>query len=117
MLRWVDQARLYPARCSVLPQVGAAHQLGYIDTGQDTPSGERVYISIAAVNLIADACGFQRPGDVHPREAELKRLRARVSELEAELARKSEALDAVYVLKRDGFGTSRKPGRPPKAVA
>lgn len=61
--QWVDHARLYPARCAVLPQLGGNDPRGYIDTGTTTMSGERVYVSVVAAELMAEGIGFVRPGD------------------------------------------------------
>lgn len=116
-MQLTDQCRLYPARCSVFPHLGGSHAAGYIDTFQNTPSGERVYVSLYAVGVMAEAVGYVRAGDESAVLGENRTLRARVAELEAELAAVSESLGAVQVLKQAGFTQSRPPGRPRKVAA
>lgn len=116
-MRWVQSARLYPQKCAVWPHVGATHPAGYIDTGQTTPSGERVYVSMVAAGAMAEGLGFVRPGDESKLAAENKRLTGRVAELEGELAAQGEELAAVHVLKRGGFASSAKTGPKARAVA
>jgi hypothetical protein len=116
-MRWVQSARLYPQKCAVWPHVGATHPAGYIDTHQTTPSGERIYVSVAAASAIAEGLGFVRPGDESSLHADNKRLADRVAGLELELAARGEELAAVHVLRRGGFASSAKTGPKQKAVA
>jgi hypothetical protein len=113
----VDQCRLYPARCAVFPQLGGTHPLGYVDTFQDTPSGERVYVSVYALGVLAESVGYVRAGDESAVLAENRSLAERVGVLERELAEASESLGAVRVLKQAGFAQANPPGRPRKAAA
>lgn len=116
-MQLTDQCRLYPARCSVLPHLGGNHASGYLDTFQNTPSGERVYVSLYAVGVMAEMVGYVRAGDESAVLADNKSLTARVAELEAELAAARESLDAVRVLKQAGFAQANPVGRPKKVAA
>lgn len=61
-MRWVQSPALFPARCVVLPQVGAHDPAGYIDTGMDNPDlGGRVYVSVRAVQAMAEGLGYRLP--------------------------------------------------------
>lgn len=116
-MQLVDQCRLYPARCAVFPHLGGTHPLGYVDTFQNTPSGERVYVSLYALGILAEAVGYRRSGDESAVLAENKMLAARVAELEMSLARAQDAVAAVQVLKQAGFAQAKPPGRPRKVAA
>lgn len=109
MIRLVDQCRLYPMRCSVYPTLGAAHSLGYLDTGQTTPAGERVYVSLLAVAEMARMIGFQPVGSGRLHEGVIGRLRDRIAELETQVAERDEQLAAVGTLKLGGAAPARKP--------
>lgn len=112
----VPSPTMFPGVCAILPQAGARHPAGYIDTGRTHPgSGERVYISVLALVMMAEAFGYRR--GPAPDRKRIEVLEARVAELEAEVKDRDVQLEAVHVLKRGGFGTSAKPGRPPKAKA
>lgn len=111
-MRFVEVAGFYPARCAVLPYVGAHHPNGYIDTGVEI-DGIHIYVSIAAVAEMARLARVIPPA--------VPDLTDRVTELEAELAQVSARRDelerqvaAVQVLKSAGYHAARKPGRPPK---
>lgn len=97
-MMWVQTARLYPQRCAVWPHVGATHVAGYVDTHQTTTSGERIYISMAALNAMAEGAGFVRAGDESASLAEAKRLRERVAELEEALEDGARVVDAARTL-------------------
>lgn len=116
-MQLVDQCRLYPARCAVFPQLGGTHPLGYVDTFQNTPSGERVYVSLYALGVLAEAVGYRRSGDESAVLAENKALTARVKSLEDQLERAEASVAAVQVLKQSGFAQAKPPGRPRKVAA
>jgi hypothetical protein len=98
-MRWVEACRLYPARCSVLPQLGGNHPAGYVDTGQDTLSGERVYVSRVAVDMMAASLGYRRPGDETATRGENERLKARVAELEQQAGENARVVEAAQTLR------------------
>jgi len=97
-MRWVDACRIYPARCAVLPQLGGTHRDGYFDSLTTTSSGERVYVSVVAARMMAEALGYKRPGDESAAVAERDRLRVRVAELEAQREEQQRIVDAAQTL-------------------
>lgn len=97
-MNWVQTARLYPQRCAVWPHVGATHPAGYIDTIQTTVAGERIYISMAALNALAEGVGFVRAGDESKALAEARVLRERVAELEKSAAEGARVVEAAQTL-------------------
>lgn len=102
-------------RCAVLPQLGHAHARGYIDTGAELHGWDNhVYISVVAVEQLAQTIGLPTPGEVTALTVELQEARERVEALEKANAELTEQLDAVQVLKRYGTKVERKPGRPSK---
>lgn len=114
MIRLVDQCRLYPGRCAVLPQVGGAHPLGYLDSGQTTPAGERVYVSVLAATEMARLLGFAPAGGERLGERVIERLGGRIAELEQQVAERDEQLAAIGTLK---LAAERKPAPKRKAAA
>lgn len=116
MIRWVQQPSQFPGVCAVLPTVGGRHPAGYFDTGQTNPAtAERTYVSVAAVVMMAEMLGFRR-GQA-PDTARVRRLEARVAELEADVAARDEQLAAVHTLKRGGMVAAAKTGPKAKAAA
>lgn len=112
-MRWVDHPRLFPGRCAVMPQVPANHPDGFIDTGNRLQSGDHVYVSVVAARIMAEALGYKRAGDTAGQAAEITRLKGQLDQAQAKIEEQDEQLEAVHVLKRGGFATSKKPGRPP----
>lgn len=117
MIRLVDQCRLYPSHCTVFPQIGPAHPLGYFDSGQTSAAGERGYVSVLAAAEMARLLGFQPVGNGRLHEGVIDRLRARIVELEAQLSERDAQITAVHTLKLAGATEGRKPGRPAKVAA
>ena len=117
MIRLVDQCRLYPGHCAVLPQIGPAHPLGYFDGGHTSAAGERGYVSVLAVAEMARTLGFQPVGSGRLHEGVIDRLRDRIVELEAQVADRDRELAAIGTLKLAGATVARKPGRPAKVAA
>lgn len=115
---WLVQSpTMFPGVCSILPQAGARHPHGYIDTGRTHPqTGERIYISVLAFSMIADALGYRRSSKA-PDAKRVESLEARVAELEAQVAERDEQLAAVHTLKQAGYAPSKRVGRPPKEKA
>ncbi len=116
-MRWVAQAVTAPARCAVLPYVGATHELGFIDTGSELPDGgdgrfdKHIYVSVVGARELARVIGYVDPADLEARVAELEALLAAQAE---ELALANRQLDAIDVMESADFRARRKPGRPAK---
>lgn len=112
---WLVQSpTMFPGVCSILPQAGARHPHGYIDTGRTHPqTGERFYVSVLALSMMAEALGYRR-SSAPPDAKRVEALEARVSELEAEVAERDEQLAAVHTLKQAGYAPSKRVGRPPR---
>jgi hypothetical protein len=116
--RWVQRCDLYPARCAILPQLGGSHPAGYIDTGVDRHTGERVYISIIALDHMAVQCGYRRgPTVLPPTVRELEQMRAELAGAREDVATLQARLDAIHTLKLGGAVEAAKPGRPRKAAS
>lgn len=112
-MRWVSQAVIRPSRCAVIPFIGnSSGTRGFIDTGQDLPGWDNhVYISVEAVEEMARMIGWAPRPTVPPAEKE----KARIAQLEAEKLQLAQVVDAVEILKNNGF--SAKQGRTRKAAA
>jgi hypothetical protein len=100
MMRWVEHCVIYPARCAVFPQYGGRNpQVGpYLDTGVTNITGERIYLSRAAVEMAAGSLGMTRRGDETGLAAENEALRARVEALEAEAEQNAGVVSAANTL-------------------
>lgn len=118
-MRFVPTAAVYPHRCAALPQIGANHPDGYIDTGSEMlPGGldQRVQISVVAVREMARLIGWVPSEELEALQETVDRLAARVDELEGELSDAETVIDAVHVLKAKGYSAQRKPGPRAKAA-
>jgi hypothetical protein len=113
----VQSPTMFPGVCAILPQAGARHPHGYIDTGRTHPhTGERFYVSMLALSMMAEAVGYRR-SSAGPDAKRVAGLEARVAELEAEVAERDEQLAAVHTLKQAGYAPAKRVGRPPKEKA
>jgi hypothetical protein len=117
-VRYVQHAALRPHHCAVIPFIGNTNGRGFIDTGIDLPGWDpHVYVSVEAVEEMAREIGWQ-PAHISAQAATRAGEKdARIAELEAEVADKTERLEAVQVLRSAGYTSARKPGRKSKAVA
>lgn len=112
----VDQAVFPPAFCAVTGRVEGP----FVDTGVELPAFQsRVYVSRQGLAMLCERSGWAVMGSVHDAMvAEVEGLRARVSQLEAELVEADRFREsAEYTLGRFGAKVTRKPGRKPKVVA
>lgn len=105
-------------RCAAIPYLGQTSPGRWVDTGSELPGYDNhVYLHEQSVYEMARLLGFPERGEYrqacHDRDA----AEARVRVLERDLDEARQALDAVHVLKQNGFTPARKPGRPSKAVA
>jgi hypothetical protein len=114
-VRWVESAAVRPGRCAVLPYIGSTNsQYGFIDTGAEMPGFDNhVYVSVLAVEQMAQMIGWQPPHAIQEVQAQLDLERTARAEAEAKAADLERKLAAVQVLKQAGYTASRKPGRPP----
>lgn len=88
---------------------------GFIDTGNRLKAVDPdVVISIAAVREMAAHIGLVDRKEVSEAMEKVVSLQSKVEQLEAEANEKDKELEAVETLRRRGFETARKPGRPPK---
>lgn len=121
-MRWVPAAVVRPHRCACIPFIGSHDAGGFFDFNTEIAAFDgHVYVSVVAARQMAEYMGWV-PRDQRDREkdalrGEIEALNAKAAELEGRVAAQSEELAAVHVLKRGGFGSSAKPGRPPKAKA
>ena len=112
--RLVQHPNIRPMRCALLPSMGPGNErVGFFDFGTDLDL-DHVYVSFTAFTQMCALAGFV-PAKAQVVEAE--RLRARAEEAERKLAGAEQELEAVAVLRRGGFESARKPGRPKKGVA
>lgn len=112
-MRLVDRAEIRPMRCAVLPQLGHDHARGYVDTGAELNGFDNhVYISVIAIEKLAQTAGLPTPSEVTSLALELQEAREEIERLTVENTAQAEQLDAVAVLKRYGTKVERKPGRP-----
>lgn len=116
-MQWVSACQHFPGRCAALPQLGGTHPLGYFDTGNRTLSGDHLYVSVVAVQMMAEAMGYKRAGDESGMAAQVSRLSGRVGQLESSLAEAQRTVEAVRVLKQAGFAQANPVGRPKKVAA
>lgn len=107
-LRWVPRAIMRPHRCAMVPYVGQNSPKGFFDSGTDY-RGDRVYVSVVAVEEMARALGFEAPGTVQARSTREQQLETRVAQLQADLTEANQELDAVELLRSKRFDQS-KPG-------
>jgi hypothetical protein len=115
-MRLVERASIRPMRCAVLPQIGANHPRGFVDTGSELFGGldNHVYVSVVAVEEMARMVGWVPQRERKQVEAERDEALERVAELEAELEDAHRNLDAVDQLVSAGYVSRKKPGRPRK---
>lgn len=117
-MRLVDRPFCRPMRCAATPFLGQTSPGRWVDTGSELPGFDNhVYLHEQSVYAAARLLGFPERSDYREACDARDAAVARVAELEAELAEKSRALEAVHTLRRAGFQPAKKPGRPPKAVA
>jgi hypothetical protein len=110
-VRLTHKAVLPPHRCAALPFIGNSNAAGWIDTGSHLEQ-ERVYLSFQAVAEMARMIGWVAPSQRHDLEAQVASLRARVTELEAEVGEADKFAEAAeYTLAHFGQRVQRKPGR------
>src|SRR5688572_7161375 len=105
-----------PHYCAVFPQLGMTHPKGYVDTGVDLngPGGDRVYLSVEALEQLAQGMGWAPPAQVAVLNGERDRLKATVKGLEDRVAAAEEFRQAAeYTLGQFGAKVTRKPGRKP----
>jgi hypothetical protein len=115
-LRFVESAPVYPSRCVVLPQLGGSHPAGYFDTGSEimsSPKDSHVYVSIAAVELMAQKHGWHSPETVSGIEAQLEAYKHRCAALEDEVQTLNKEFEAIDLLESAGYTSRKKPGRKP----
>ena len=119
-MRFVERCEIRPLHCAVLPQLGARHVKGYVDTGSRVgPTEEQVYVSIEALEILS-----HKFLDVVRRD-ELKQAQDRITDLEHKLRAAEDELReadkfaeaAEYTLGRFGQHVRNKPGRKPKATS
>ena len=116
-MKFVQRAEIRPNHCVIYPSLGASHPKGYFQ-GVDLPGFDnKGYVSVHAVEEMALALGWERPGQQEAYDAVLAEKDAEIAALRDELGRAQAKLEAVYVLKQAGFQAQRKPGRPPKEKA
>ena len=94
-MRLVDRPVFKPMRCAALPYVGQTHQHArWIDTGSELDGFDNhVYLSSLAVEEAAKLLGFPSRSEHASAKADLasaletvRKLRARLDELEAQVA-------------------------------
>lgn len=113
-MRLVQQATTYPHRCAVFPQIGNGSATGFFDTGSELDR-QHVYVSFEAVCEMARLLGWQGPAAVRSLEAENASAKAKIDQLEAELAETERTIAAIDYLGSKDFVKRNKPGRKPKA--
>ena len=119
-MRFVEKAVINPMRCAVLPQIGANHDQGYIDSGSEMIASGRdqhVYVSVVAVREMARLLGFPSPEEFAEVESDRDAIAAELADAQEDLAKADTYLDAIDVIESRGFATRRKTGRPPKRAA
>lgn len=110
-MRFVEKATIRPQHCAVFPSLGASHRRGYFDTGVDLPGFDnRVYVSVEAVEQMAQKLGWYPPGQQRAYDEKLAEAEREIAELREELSKADEKLNAVHVLKQAGFVSERKRG-------
>jgi RIO-like serine/threonine protein kinase len=118
-LRFVESAPIYPSRCAVLPQIGANHPKGYIDTQSEIVSSGKdshVYVSVVAVEEMARKLKWHSPETVDELERTLESYKHRVAQLEDEVDGLNKDFDAIEQLQSRGYQARRKPGRKPASA-
>lgn len=118
--RLVQHPVIRPHRCALLPIMSASNERGgFADFGTDLDL-DHVYVSFTAFQQMAQLWGFVPARSLHLETArmgrELDEARERTAEAERKLAAAEKQLEAVETLRRGGFETARKPGRPKKAA-
>lgn len=110
--RKVPRADAIPHSCAVLPQLGAGHAEGYIDTGIELATFDpRIYISVHAARQLGEFVGMVDPA---PLENEIKRLGRELEEAQRRLAEFDKFEESVaYTLGHFGSKVRQKPGRKP----
>ena len=111
-LRWVPAAIMRPHRCAMIPYVGGTSPKGFFDSGTDY-RGDRVYVSVIAVEEMARALGFESPGQIRARETSLAAHNLKITQLTDDLAEANRELDAVEVLQSRRFEQRKPRGRKP----
>lgn len=115
-MRWLETAAVRPHRCACIPFIAGSQAEGFFDFGTEIQAFDgHVYVSVVAAKQMAEAMGWAPKGPDQS-AAKVEKLQAELDGVRDELAQAQAELEAVHVLKRGGFASSRKPGRP-KAVA
>jgi RIO-like serine/threonine protein kinase len=118
-MRFVESAPIYPSRCAVLPQIGANHPKGYIDTQSEIVSSGKdshVYVSVVAVEEMARKLKWHSPETVDELERTLESYKHRVAQLEDEVDGLNKDFDAIEQLQSRGYQARKKPGRKPTSA-
>ena len=97
--------------CSAIPFI-AKDPEGFFNFQIDNQFADPVYCSATAVKEMAGKLGWASPDVVERQAEENATLRARVEELEAELAEADRFQQNIDGLTRSGYMVKRAPGRP-----
>lgn len=113
----VTEPVMRPNHCALTPHITRDPD-GFIDTGTRlTGFQPRVYISMSGFRDLALSLGYPTPQERHELQEQIAGLQERVEELEAAVAEKDAALNAVAVLKQAGYSAQRRPAAKTKAAA
>jgi hypothetical protein len=111
MFRFVEQPVIKPNQCAVYPQLGHQHEKGYIDTGNELPWDSHVYVSVHAVEELAQFIGLptkeQLDGLTELAETQAQQIEEQARELQE--LREFER-SARYTVESMGQRIRRKPG-------
>lgn len=113
-MRFVEVAARLPQRCAFIPFIGSHHERGYFMGDCELPGGDTPYVSVVAVLEMARMLGMEPAGQSAAYERALVVKDAEIADLQEQLAKAREKLNAVEVLKSAGFTQARRPGRPSK---
>lgn len=108
-LRFVQSAVCRPNKCAAIPFIGQSHPKGFIDTGT-TYWGERVYLSVVAVEEMARMIGWSAPAEQRRQGNQMDEMARRIVLLEEERDGLKARLGAIDVLEAGDFRARRKPG-------
>ena len=103
----VDRCEMPPGQC--IATMSHDDPKGFVDTLL-TPAvvDPRVYLSVSYIEEVARKLGM-----AYDNESKAKGLKARVEELELELAEADKRLEAIDVMESAGFTARKRPGRKP----
>jgi hypothetical protein len=116
-MKVVDKATDQPGQCTLTADFDGP----FVDTEfwincERVGINPHVYIHVPVAEQIGRTVGMVPESVLHSCEKELEDQRQRVIDLEAELNESSRVLDAVDTLKRNGYESKRRPGRPRKEL-